>query len=214
MATNVSETFVIDNKQYLAFPNLEEFLIDAGIPSHSKRERILKALDSMGIDDITQLYSMSRYNLELVNGLNEKLAKQIYLHVQRIKRRGNLVITAEELEKVEQSYLYLPSGSSDVDKMLTYANGKTGFRSKTLIELYGEPSMGKTQFCMTAAALVMRPVVMGGWGQAVAYIDSEGSFEFSRFSNLARYWGISSEYLMNNLYVSKVDSFDDVEEMI
>jgi RecA/RadA recombinase len=55
---------------------------------------------------------------------------------------------------------------------------------------------------------------MGGWGKAVAYIDSEGAFEYSRFRYLARYWGVPEEYVHDRLFVAKVDNFDDVEESI
>ncbi|MHA2251929.1 MAG: hypothetical protein ACXAD7_16315, partial [Candidatus Kariarchaeaceae archaeon] len=118
------DTFVIDNTEYLCFPNLNELLQDAGIKQIRKREQIIIKFDQAGIDDTTQLYSSSK--LQLQHLLNEKLAKQIYKQVQRIKRRSNLVVTASQLEEMEQSYLYLPTGSSDVDKMLTYSNGMAG----------------------------------------------------------------------------------------
>jgi RecA/RadA recombinase len=62
--------------------------------------------------------------------------------------------------------------------------------------------------------MVLRSIDQGGMGKAVAYIDSEGSFEFSRFLGMTRYWGIPEQVVRDNLFVSKVDSFDDVEEAI
>lgn len=210
----MQDTFTIDGTTYHSHPSLEELLIDAGIDNPKIKSRILTIFDNVGIDDITQLYSYSKANFEALPSITETTAKHLFTHLQKVKRKGKLVITGRELEKVEQSFNYLLTSSNELNTMFTYSNGFNGLRSKTLIEIYGEPSTGKSQFCMTIAALTLRPQSLGGWGKAVAYIDSEGSFEYSRFRHLSRYWGVPEKYVHDRLFVAKVDNFDDVEESI
>jgi RecA/RadA recombinase len=189
-------------------------LVDAGITNLKTKSRILSIFENTGIDDVTQLYSYSKSNFKALPSVTERLAKQLFTHLQKVKRRGKLVITGKQLKILEYSFNYLQTSSGELNTMLTYSNGLCGLRSKTLVEIYGEPSTGKTQFCMTMAVLALRPQSLGGWGKAVAYIDSEGAFEYSRFRDLARYWSIPEEYIQDRLFVSKADNFDDVEEAL
>ena len=41
--------------------------------------------------------------------------------------------------------------------------------------MYAEPSRGKSQICMMAAAMCLRSKEEGGWGRGVVYIDSARS---------------------------------------
>lgn len=72
-------------------------------------------------------------------------------------------------------------------------------------------SLGKTQICLTTACMVMRPKDVGGWDQGVAYIDSEGAFEMSRFKRMARYWGVDLDTLKDKFLYARALNFDDVE---
>ncbi|MHA2402239.1 MAG: hypothetical protein ACXADH_04545 [Candidatus Kariarchaeaceae archaeon] len=214
MAKSKRPTFTIDGKEYLADPDMEEFLNDAGYTGKSTRTKMFNTLKKNSVSNVTSLFTMSIKDLSDSDGISETAAKKIFVHAQRVRRKGALVVDYEGLKKRERGFRYLPTGSSSLDGMLTYSNGKIGFRSKTLIELYAPPASGKTQICYTSAAMVMRPEKLGGWGQGVAYIDSEGSFEGIRFKYLARYWGVDEKFISDHLLYSRVDSFDDVEQAL
>lgn len=210
---NKRPKFIVKGKSYLAEPTMDEFIKDADV-SAAARAGTKKALIKAGIEVIEILYTMTQGQIIDIDGIGKGNAKKLFIHAARVKRKGDFISNFTELKKNEGNYSYLPTGSSSLDEMLNYTNGKVGWRSKTMIELYGPPSSGKTQICLTAAALCLRPVEKGGWGRGVAYIDSEGAFEGKRFEYLSRYWGVEPETLKDKFIYGRADSFDDLEKII
>ena len=211
---NQDPYFEIDGTRYRKEPSLDEFIDDAGFDKASAHSRIAKAFDKADISDVSALMYKTEKEFADMEGISAPAAKALIAHIVRLRNQGSLVASMEEVIKKEGNYSYLGSGSGSLDRMMTYSNGQTGWRSKTLIELYGEPSMGKTQICYTACSLVMAPPERGGWGRGMAYIDSEGAFVFNRFKFVAQYWGVDMEASEDKFLYSRVTNFDEVEMAI
>ncbi len=207
----MQEIFIYNNKKYPKTPTMTEFMELLNLPS-SASSKIRIAMEKSGINTFFELYTLTYNDIqEMLNG-NTKYSKLIFDMIQIIKHQGNIIKSGNELEKIEKSYRYLKL-SEDLNIMLTYSNGMQGLRSQSLIEIYGPAGVGKTQLCLSIAVWLMRPKPYG-WNASVAYIDSEGGFEYSRFLNLARYWGLEQSFIDNKIHVSKVNTFDEVELVI
>lgn len=77
---------------------------------------------------------------------------------------------------------------SPLDKLL---NG--GIESDTITNVYGEPGCGKTNFAMLCTISCIEQ------GKKALFIDTEGSFSFERFKQLAK--ENFSEYLKNIIFL-------------
>ncbi|MHA2029045.1 MAG: AAA family ATPase [Candidatus Kariarchaeaceae archaeon] len=215
MATEATKpTFELEGKTYLAEPTMEEFLAEAGFKSPAAQKRVQRALNKAEHEGVTSILALSKKELEDIDQISEVNAKIIFDHGLRVKLKGNLVTDFTGMVKREENLQYLPTGSSGLDEMLTYSNGSVGWRSKTMIELYGKPSMGKTQICYTTAAMVAAPENRGGWNRGVAYIDTEGAFVLDRFKYLARYWGADMDDMKDRFLYARADSMDEIEKAL
>ncbi len=203
--------YEIDGVKFLSNPTMDEFLAECGYKTTSTITKLKNSLKKVDIIHPSHLFPLTISELSNIDGISDSKAIKLYEHAQRLRRKGNLVLNYQEIEKRESEFKYISTASSELDEMLTYSNGEFGLRSRTMIELYGTASSGKTQICLTAACMVMRPKDQGGWDQGVAYIDSEGSFELRRFKRMARYWGVDPKNLENKLLYSRAINFDDVE---
>ncbi len=210
--TKQEETFEIDGVIYNANPSMEEFLKESGAATTAGPiTKMINALRGAGIDRPEQLFGMYLPEVEKIDGISDKKAPYIVDHASRLLRKGNLLMDEERLVQRESTFKYLPTGSSSLDMMLTYSDGNIGFRSKTMTELYGGASTGKSQICYTAACMALRPKDKGGWEKGVAYIDSEGAFELRRFKRMARYWGVDISTIKNKFLYARASNFDEVE---
>ncbi|OLS22002.1 MAG: DNA repair and recombination protein RadA [Candidatus Heimdallarchaeota archaeon LC_2] len=213
MATQAEDrpTFELEGRTYLAEPTMVEFLAEAGFKTPSAQKRAQSALEKAGYGDVSGLLALSTKDLEEIDGISEVNAKVINTHALKVKLKGKLVINYEGMVKREEDFNYLPTGSSSLDEMLTYSGGQVGWRSKTMVEFFGEPAMGKTQICYTACAMVMAKKDRGGWERGVAYIDTEGAFVLDRFKYLARYWGADMKKMQDKFLYARADNMDEVE---
>ena len=199
----MEDTFEYDGMNYKIFPTLLEFMSESGL-SDPQIVKVMGIMERAGISRSIDLFDKTFDSInKLVNG-NSKISKIIFNHIQLIRHRGRIVKNAEMLEQEESKFSYLETTSTEVDLMLTYSNGQMGLRSHTVVEFYGPAGVGKTQMCMTLACQVMKQ-----WKKSVGYIDSEGAFEYSRFTSLANYWGV--ENMDEKIYVANVINFDELE---
>ena len=79
-----------------------------------------------------------------------------------------------------QKHEYVVSFCRDLDRRLG-----GGIPTMAVTELFGEPGVGKTQFCMQLAADVQVPPECGGLGGSAIFIDTEGSFMPERMHQIA-----------------------------
>ncbi len=206
-------TFIVKGKTFLAKPNMDEFLKEAGLPA-STRARIRNRLTAIGIELTDQLFDKTLKDLEGIDQISGTMGRRIYEHALRVKRKGEMVVDFTGLKDIQKNYNFLSTGSSSLDEMMRYTSRQSGWRSSTVVELYGKPGTGKTQFCLTAAVMCLRSVEKGGWGKGIAYIDTEGSFDAARFENLCDYWGVDKEILNDKFIHGTADSFDELDRVI
>lgn len=205
MATQAKEIFEIDTVKYFAAPTMAEFMSDAGIaPSSAKL--IVSSFKKLNITHVSTLFALMRSDLVLIDKVTEASAVKIATHAVLLRKKGKHVQAAGDLRHKSADLQYIPTGSSSLDKMLAYSNGEVGWRTKTVVELYAPPSLGKTQIAHTAGVMVMRELKRG-----VVYIDSEGAFDLPHYESIARYWGVTSKDIDEKLLVSRVMNFDEVE---
>ncbi|GIL72979.1 hypothetical protein Vretimale_4624 [Volvox reticuliferus] len=81
---------------------------------------------------------------------------------------------AQLMHELRYSIQVLPTGCAAIDTLLG-----GGLREGTLVEIAGETSSGKTQFCLSATATTAYR------GEAVMYVDTTGSFAPERVVQMA-----------------------------
>ena len=99
----MQDTFDIDGNTYRSHPSLEELLIDAGISNQKIKTRVLTIFKNAGIDDITQLYSYSKSNLDDLPSFSERLAKLASRLLQLVPRMHREVGALLEVPAVDES---------------------------------------------------------------------------------------------------------------
>jgi len=203
--------FEIDGQSYHSFPTLTTFLEEAGIDNATIQKKILLLLDKEAIIDISQLFSFATRDLVAL-GISKKYATRMVKHLQRLRRQGKLILTSEEIRHESNTFRYLSTGNTHIDRLLYHANGRIGLRTRTLTEFYGEAGIGKTQLMMTLAVMCLRS--SPGWSRPVLFIDTEGAFDIHRFYEVASMYGVSQEIIDENLLVSRAYNFDELGQIL
>lgn len=144
MTTAVTEeTFEIEGKVYTAKPDMKKFLKEAGVaPTDSAQTKMSNTLRKAGYETPATLFGLYQKEIIEIDGISKNKGIKIHAHVNRVMRKGGLVMEYEAITQRESTFKYLPTGASELDRMMTYNNGQIGFRSKTMTELYGEAAMG------------------------------------------------------------------------
>jgi len=202
------KTFKIDNTIYHAFPTVEQLVKEAGIEPATKQQLILKIFEKEGIEDVSQLFTYFKADLQDLT-ISKRHSILLAKHLHRIRRRSQLILNTTQLKEIQSHYQYLPTGNTELDRLLTYANGNQGLRTRTIVEFFGEASIGKTQLMLSLAVMSMKK-----WNRDVLYIDTERSFDIYRFLEIANYHGIDQEVVDNKLSVAVAFSADDIDEII
>ncbi|GAB5360865.1 hypothetical protein AAMO2058_000664100 [Amorphochlora amoebiformis] len=117
---------------------------------------------------------LSKSEIELLEMLSLSVG-ELNEVLKKIYRKGPAPRTAYEMFKDDTASLVLYDGSARVD-----------FNPGIITELVGSAGAGKTQCCMTLAAMAGLPVEHGGFGGGTLYFDTESSFSPSRLVEIAR----------------------------
>ncbi|KAJ3326021.1 DNA repair protein rad51c [Boothiomyces sp. JEL0866] len=104
---------------------------------------------------------------------------------------------------LQRDVLAISTGSSELDKILG-----GGIKLGNVIELVGLAGIGKTQLCMQLCANVQLSPING----KAFYIDTEGSFMASRFSQIASASipDADLETIMTNVTIAKIFSMQEL----
>ncbi|KAJ3261782.1 hypothetical protein HK103_004733 [Boothiomyces macroporosus] len=104
---------------------------------------------------------------------------------------------------LQQDVLAISTGSAELDKILG-----GGFKLGNVTEVVGLAGIGKTQICMQLCANVQLAPING----KAFYIDTEGSFMASRFSQIARASlpDTDLETIMTNVTIAKIYSMQEL----
>lgn len=126
-------------------------------------------------------------------------AKKIASHKLVVAAEGRPIRSFQEQIEMNQGHKYLLTRVHDLNRHLNDGQG-LGFRSGTLIEFYGKPQMGKTQWMYDLAVRTMLPPEKGGWGQSVIYFDTEGAYSVQRILKCGLYWGLTEKDFEEKMY--------------
>ncbi|KAJ3314162.1 hypothetical protein HDV04_000934 [Boothiomyces sp. JEL0838] len=104
---------------------------------------------------------------------------------------------------LQQDVLAISTGSAELDKILG-----GGFKLGNVTEVVGLAGIGKTQICMQLCANVQLAPING----KAFYIDTEGSFMASRFSQIAKASlpDTDLETIMTNVTIAKIYSMQEL----
>ncbi len=188
---------------------LEEFLKLAGL-TPSKVKLTKRALERASILNWRNLVTYTPEELAAaVDGITAQTAYIITRAARKQIRGGKLFKKARDLAQAEKNRTYITTGSKRLDKLLG-----GGWSVGTLVELVGEPQMGKTQLALTAASIAPLPVEQGGLGGSVLWIDTEGAFRVQRLVEIGKRFNVDEELIYERIFHAEVFSVSDLEDVI
>ncbi|KAI8969217.1 P-loop containing nucleoside triphosphate hydrolase protein [Mycotypha africana] len=173
------------------------------IELHSLREK----LDNGGYQTLEELKQTSI--LELTKEL--QLSTEEVEYVIKVCGREPTTVqkrTLAEIIAAEQENS-ITTLSKNVDTLL----GGHGIPPFKITELCGEPGSGKTQLCMQLAVNVQLDKEKGGVDGECLYIDTEGSFQVSRYINIGRRH-FSIEKMLKSIHVFRILDHSELIAMI
>ncbi|OLS21867.1 MAG: DNA repair and recombination protein RadA [Candidatus Heimdallarchaeota archaeon LC_2] len=190
--------------------NIEEFIADVPFKMPSARNRALHNLKSADLHLARQLLMMNRDEIECIEGISESTAKILFTHL--IMLRGSNLKPVSELK---QEFEYLETNIEKLNEELgagyfTSSIDGVGIRSGSIIELVGEPGIGKTKLCQSLALQMMKYKKNGGWNKRVLYFDSSFESPLANMRVLNDFHKVSESQLEKNLFVSNTKNLDEI----
>ncbi|MGC9068131.1 MAG: ATPase domain-containing protein [Thermoprotei archaeon] len=98
---------------------------------------------------------------------------------------------------------FISTGSKNLDTLLG-----GGIPTYLITEFHGEFGVGKTQIAHQLSVCVQLPEKKGGLSSPAIYIDTEGTFRPERLIKIAKYFGLNSNEVLKNVYVSSVRNLE------
>ncbi|HDI86118.1 MAG TPA: hypothetical protein ENF83_01755 [Candidatus Korarchaeota archaeon] len=127
-------------------------------------------------------------------GVDAKIAREI---VRQAAEATVSLRPATEVARTPKDYLKFLVRS--IDELLG-----GGLPRGSLVEIYGEPGIGKTQTALHLAVNALLPPEEGGLGGRVVYVDTEGGFSPDRVVAMARARGLEPEFALERISVAEV----------
>ncbi len=112
--------------------------------------------------------------------------------------------TAEALLEKRKEIGRLSTGSKKLDALLG-----GGLETQSITEAFGEFGSGKTQIGFQLCVMAQSPVDKGGFGGAVAFVDTENTFRPERVRQIAEANGMNAEDVLKNIHVARAFTSDD-----
>ncbi|KAI7891666.1 Rad51-domain-containing protein, partial [Mucor mucedo] len=171
--------------KYNVYDKLEKLEIDSSRDIISKRP-----LD---------LQKILRINSQASHALLKAAAKEVYNYKTRQVLKKNILQPN-----------VLTTGDATIDKLLN-----KGIPLRSITEVVGESSSGKTQFVLQLCLSVQLPKTKGGLEGSAIYIHNEGPFPTDRLAQLARHNHPNNvEEIMNSIRTMRVKDVDDQYNML
>lgn len=196
-----STTFEYNDHEYTINPDLRIYLQEISLNKHVPRSSISsirRALQDEGIVTFEQLQSLSYRDLEMLDGITTKNALRMVKANFIYLTRGRLIESFGRKKPSTNAFKYLHTEIPELNEVMFDGIGK-GFRSNSLIHMWGVPQTGKSQFCYDLAVRCMLPEERGGWNQGVLFISTDNSFSMAHIMRVAQYWGLAEEELDTKL---------------
>jgi len=200
--TNV-ETFEYEGELYTANPSTEVFFADmarAKLISSNMATKAKKAFIEKKWVHLSNFEKKTYDEIANVKNVGKETATIIFHHKRMVAAKGKILKTINDQVEDNKKRQYLLTQVEDLNFNLFDGN-ELGFRSGTLIEFYGKPQMGKTQWMYDLTIRCLLPPEKGGWGRSVIYIDTEGAFSAMRLLSAARYWGLNEKDIEGKFFL-------------
>ena len=199
--TDRPNNFEHNGNVYTKRPSTEIFfseMSDAKLLTPSMSSKLKNIFLKEELTHFSSFENLTESNLALIDGISEKSARVLVKHRRVIAAEGSAFKTFKQQMGQAKSYMHLKTNVLELNFKLFDGFG-LGFRSGTLIEFYGAPQMGKTQWMYDLAFRCMLPKEKGGWNRSVLYFDTEGAFSVVRLLKAGTYWGLD-EHTFNEKF--------------
>ncbi|AJF60606.1 MAG: DNA repair protein RadA [archaeon GW2011_AR10] len=158
-------------------------------------------LISAGYKSLETIAVASPMELVEVAGLGEVTADKAIKAARDALEMG--YETADKIAKRRENIGKITTGSKEVDSLIG-----GGIETQSITEVYGKFASSKTQWCFQTAVTVQMPKDKGGLAGNCIYIDSENSFRPERIIAIAKRYGLDSEKVLKNIYISRAYNSD------
>ena len=178
--------------------SVKEFLLSKGLPEWVAT-RVSEAVDS--------LEELAKTPPEVISercGLDKDLAVEI----ARLAAEEAIEFTPA-IELAKQPRRQLKFGVRSLDNLLS-----GGLSEGSLVMIYGEPGVGKTQTALQLSVNVQLPEQEGGLGAGAVYLDTEGGFSGARVLAMARAKGMDPKLALSRVMVAQVRTVEALQVAI
>ena len=163
-------------------------------------------LREAGFDELLGIAVMSPGDLAEQAELGEAVAGKIIQAAKKMANIGGFVSGSALLER-RREVQKLSSMVQSIDDLLA-----GGFETQSLVEVYGEFGLGKTQIGHQLAVNCTMPVEQGGFDGDVFYIDTEDTFRPERITQMARGHGLDPEAVLERIHVAR--AYNSAHQML
>ncbi|RHZ57132.1 hypothetical protein Glove_393g36 [Diversispora epigaea] len=164
----------------------------------------IKKLLDHGFITIQSIAFTPKKVLYEIKGISEAKAEKIQSEAIKLVPTMQKFETATEIKLRRDDYLYITTGSFELNKLL----GGRGIESGAITELFGEFRTGKSQLCHTLAVSCQLPIDIGGAAGGCIYIDTEGTFRPERLVDIAKRFGLEPNEVLDNVAVARAYNTD------
>ncbi len=203
---------VVEEKEGKKEEEVNEFSIE-NLPRIGPKG--LQKLQEAGYTDLRDLARISPKELADACEITEATARNYILKAGEKTGIGNFR-TAEEASERQKSKETITTGSKMLNELLG-----GGIKTQEITEAYGAFSSGKSQLGFQLAVNVQMPKEKGGLNSHCVFIDTEGTFNAERISQLAEARGLDTKKVLRNILVARalhsdhqVMLIDKVKELV
>ena len=134
-------------------------------------------------------------------GIGKETALKICEEARRLMNFD--FVRATEVWQRRKNLLKCTTGSKNLDKVLG-----GGIETQAMTELIGDYGAGKTQICLTLAAIAQLPREQGGLEGNVIFVDTEGTFSPERVYQIASKRGLEADKILDGIILARAYTSD------
>jgi len=163
-----------------------------------------KKLSESGVSSPIDIVIMGSQEISQVTGKSkEESVKLVEKVTFQLEDEGKIpkIRTVEDLLEFRKKQFKLPSGCKALDDLI-----QGGIESQSLTELYGQEGAGKTQYVESLCVNTLSR------GEAVYFIDCEGTMDIERMQQIAKVRGVNCE--LSKLLIDLTGNTDSLERAV
>ncbi len=156
-------------------------------------------LETAGYDSIEKIATMAPHELSEISGISVDAAKKA---VEAAKQATTISVkTGEEVFEKRKQIGRITTGAKNFNELLG-----GGVEINGITETYGKYASGKSQIGFQLCVNVQLPQGKGGLEGKVLFVDTEGTFRPERIDQIAKASGMDPKAVLENIFVSRVES--------